>query len=208
MAAIGEAGIVADLVKSGKVTGLSALVTELAGKRVQLIREMNPVTTRFALMHNMGNAAVPPQWQETKKAAQALGVDAVLFDVRSPEDIEKAFRGAAANGVEVIALGIDGLFQAYRGTIIDLARDYKVPVIYSSREFVDEGGLISYGISYRDLYFRAAGFVDKILKGSKPSDLPVEQPTKFEMIVNLKTAKALGFRLRDQFISRADEVIE
>jgi putative ABC transport system substrate-binding protein len=212
MAAIGEplgAGVVADLAKpGGKVTGLSAFVMELAGKRVQLIREINPTTNRFALMHNMGNAAVPPQWEETKKAARALGVEAVLLDVRSPEDIRKAFRGTPGSGIEIITLGIDGLFQANRSTIIGLAGEYNVPVMYSSREFVDEGGLISYGISYPHLYFRAAGFIDKILRGAKAGDLPVEQPAKFEMIINLKTAKSLGFKLQDQFISRADEVIE
>jgi putative ABC transport system substrate-binding protein len=212
MAAIGEpvgAGVVDDLAKpGGKVTGLSAFVMELAGKRVQLIREMNPATDRFALMHNMGNAAVPPQWEETKKAARLLGVDAILLDVRSSEDIEKAFRGTAGSRIEIVTLGVDGLFQANRGKIIGFAREYKVPVVYASREFVDEGGFISYGISYRDLYFRAAGFVDKILKGAKPGDLPVEQPAKFEMIINLKTAKSLGFKLQDHFISRADEVIE
>src|SRR5215210_5146552 len=139
MAAIGEplsAGVVADLASpGGKVTGLSAFVTELAGKRVQLIREINPATDRFALMHNMGNAAVPAQWEETKKAARAFRVDAVLFDVRSLEDIQKAFRGIAGSGIEIITIGIDGLFQANRGRIIGLAREYKVPVIYATREF-------------------------------------------------------------------------
>jgi putative tryptophan/tyrosine transport system substrate-binding protein len=212
MAAIGEplgAGLVADLAKpGGKVTGLSAFVMELAGKRVQLIREMKPATERLALMHNMANAAVPPQWEETKKAAQALRVDAVLLDVRSLGDIQKAFRDAPGSGIEIITVGIEGLFQANRGAIIALAEEHQLPVMYASREFVDEGGLISYGVSYPHLYFRAAGFVDKILKGAKAGDLPVEQPTTFEMIINLKTAKSLGFRLQDQFISRADEVIE
>jgi len=156
----------------------------------------------------MGNAAVPPQWEETKKAARAFRVDAVLLDVRSLEDIQKAFRDIAGSGIEIITIGIDGLFQANRATIIGLAAEYKIPVMYSSREFVDEGGLISYGISYPHLYFRAAGFIDKIIKGAKPGDLPVEQPAKFEMIINLKTAKSLDFQLQDQFISRADEVIE
>jgi putative tryptophan/tyrosine transport system substrate-binding protein len=212
MAAIGEplgVGVVAELSRpGGKVTGLSAFVTELAGKRVELLRELIPGLKRLGFMHNMGNPVVPPQWEETRKAAALLQVDVRLFDIRVPDDIAPAFEAARAERIEALAVGVDGLIQANRRQIIDLAAQHRLPVMYASREFIDDGGLIAYGVSYADLYFRAAALIDKILKGAKPADLPVEQPTKFATIVNLKTAKAIGLDIPESFLFRAEEVIE
>jgi putative ABC transport system substrate-binding protein len=212
MAAIGEPlgmGVVASLARpGGNVTGLSAFVTELAGKRVELVKELRPGRSIAAFFHNMGNPVVPPQWEETKKAAQTLGIEVSLLDVRTRDDIVGAFETATARHVDTLLVGIDGLIQENRQLIADLAAKHRLPAIYPSREFVDAGGLMAYGVSYPDLYFRSASLIDKIFRGAKPGDLPVEQPTKLEFIVNLKAANALGLTVPPLLIARADEVIE
>jgi len=212
MAAIGEPlgmGVVASLARpGGNVTGLSAFVTELAGKRVELVKELRPGPSITAFFHNMGNPVVPPQWEETKKAAQTLGIEVSLLDVRTKDDIPAAFETATARRVDTLLVGIDGLIQENRQLIADLAAKHRLPAIYPSREFIDVGGLMAYGVSYPDLYFRSASLIDKILRGAKPGDLPVEQPTKLEFIVNLKAANALGLTVPPLLIARADEVIE
>ncbi len=212
MAAIGEPlgmGVVASLARpGGNVTGLSAFVTELAGKRVELAKELRSGTSTVALLHNMGNPVVPPQWEETKKAARALGIGAVLLDVRSRDDILRAFETANARHVDTLMVGIDALIQENRQLITDLAAKRGLAAIYASKEFVDIGGLMAYGVSYPDLYFRSATFIDKIFRGANPGDLPVEQPTKLELIVNLQAAKALGLSVPAALLARADEVIE
>jgi putative ABC transport system substrate-binding protein len=212
MAAIGEplgVGVVASLARpGGNVTGLSAFVTELAGKRVELVKELRSGSSTAALLHNMGNPVVPPQWEETKKAAQALGIEAVLLDVRSRDDIVRSFETANAHRVDTLLVGIDALIQENRQLITDLAARHRIAAIYASKEFVDVGGLMAYGVSYPDLYFRSATFIDKIFRGAKPGDLPVEQPTKLELIVNLRAAKALGVNVPPALLARADEVIE
>jgi putative ABC transport system substrate-binding protein len=212
MAAIGEPlgmGVVASLARpGGNVTGLSAFVTELAGKRVELVKELRPGPSIAAFFHNMGNPVVPPQWEETKKAAQTLGIEVTLLDVRTRDDIPAAFETAAARRVDTLLVGIDGLIQENRQLIADLAAKHRLAAIYPSREFVDVGGLMAYGVSYPDLYLRSASLIDKIFRGAKPGDLPVEQPTKLEFIVNLKAASALGLTVPPLLIARADEVIE
>ncbi len=212
MAAIGEPlgmGVVASLARpGGNVTGLSAFVTELAGKRVELAKELRPGSSIAALLHNMGNPVVPPQWEETKKAAQTLGIEVVLLDVRSSDDIVRAFETASARRVNIILVGIDALIQENRQLVVDLAAKRHLAAIYPSREFVEVGGLMTYGVSYPDLYFRSATFIDKIFRGAKPGDLPVEQPTKLELVINLKTAHALGLVVPASLLTRADEVIE
>ncbi len=212
MAAIGEplgVGVVASLARpGGNVTGLSAFVTELAGKRVELAKELWPGSSTVGLLNNMGNPVVPPQWEATKKAAKVLGVEAVLLDIRSRDDIPRAFETANAQHVDTLLVGIEVLIQENRQLITDLAAKHRLPAIYASKEFVDVGGLMSYGVSYPDLYFRSATFIDKIFRGAKPGDLPVEQPTKLELIVNLQAAKALGLAVPAALLSRADEVIE
>jgi putative ABC transport system substrate-binding protein len=212
MAAIGEPlgiGVVASLARpGGNVTGFSAFVTELAGKRVELAKELRPGTSTVGLLNNMGNPVVPPQWEATKKAAKVLGIEAVLLDIRRRDDIPRAFETANAQHVDILLVGIEVLIQENRQLITDLAAKHRLPAIYASKEFVDVGGLMTYGVSYPDLYFRSATLIDKIFRGAKPGDLPVEQPTKLELIVNLKTAKALGVDVPPTLLTRADEVIE
>ena len=212
MAAIGEplgTGVIATLARpGGNITGFSAFVTELAGKRIELMKEVLPLSSRVGFLQDMGNPVSPPQWEATKTAATKLRLTAMLFDIRSEQDIVAAFTMIKDRKVDTLSIGIDALTQAKAGLIIELAGGQKLPTIYPSREFVDTGGLVSYGVSYPDLYFRAAGVIDKIFKGAKPADLPVQQPTKLELVINLKTAKALGLTLPPQIVARADEVIE
>src|SRR5215213_5809731 len=212
MAAIGEPlgmGVVASLARpGGNVTGLSGFVTELAGKRVELLRELRQGDTVTAFLANMGNPVVPQQWEETKKAAQSLGIAVTLLDVRARDDIQRAFETARARQVDTMLVGIDGLIQENRPLIIDLASQRRLPSIYPSREFVEAGGLMAYGVSYPDLYFRSASLIDKIFRGAKAGELPVEQPTKLELVINLRVAKALDLSVPSTLLARADEVIE
>jgi putative tryptophan/tyrosine transport system substrate-binding protein len=212
MAAIGEplgTGVVASLARpGGNVTGLSGFVTELAGKRVELLKELRPGTSIAAFFSNMANPVVPPQWEVTSKAAQALGIEVSLLDVRSAEEIPAAFQTAVARRVEALLFGIEAVVQANRQLIAELAAKHRLLSIYPSREFVEAGGLVAYGVSYPDLYFRSAFLIDKIFRGAKPGDLPVEQPTKLEFIINLTAAKAIGLEVSPLLIARADEVIE
>jgi len=212
MAAIGEplgTGVVASLARpGGNVTGLSGFVTELAGKRVELLKELRPGTSIAAFFSNMANPVVPPQWEVTQRAAQALGIEVSLLDVRSTDDIPPAFETAMARRVEALLFGIEAVVQANRQLIADLAAKHRLLSIYPSREFVEAGGLVAYGVSYPDLYFRSAFLIDKIFRGAKPGDLPVEQPTKLEFIINLKAAKTIGLTVPPLLIARADDVIE
>jgi putative tryptophan/tyrosine transport system substrate-binding protein len=192
----------------GNITGMTTFSTELMAKRIEILRELVPSASRVALLHNMSNPAVPPEWAETERAAQALGLEAELLDVRSEADLGGAFELAVQHHVDALAIGADGLTQLHQHTIVALAAHNKLPAIYPSREFVDTGGLVTYAVNYPDLYFRFARFIDMIFKGAKPGDLPVEQPTKFELVINLKTAKALGLTIPPTLLARADEVIE
>jgi putative ABC transport system substrate-binding protein len=156
----------------------------------------------------MGNPVVPQQWEETKKAAQKLGIQVVLLDVRTENDIPAAFEMAKARDVNTLLVGIDGLIQEHGQLITNLAAKHRLAAIYPSKEFVDVGGLMAYGVSYPDLYFRSASFIDRIFRGAKAGDLPVEQPTKLELIINLKAAKELDLNVPPTLLSRADQVIE
>jgi putative ABC transport system substrate-binding protein len=212
MAAIGEpveTGMVVSLAHpGGNVTGLSAFVTELTAKRIEIMREIAPRISRIALLDNMSNGSVPAQWEELKTAALALGIQPQLLDVRKPDDIEPAFAAAVAQQADALAVGNDSVVIANRVRVAALAERHRLPAIYATREFVDVGGLLSYASHYPDLYRRAASYADKIFKGAKPADLPVEQPSKFELVINLKTAKALGITIPPTLLARADEVIE
>jgi putative tryptophan/tyrosine transport system substrate-binding protein len=212
MAASGDpllSGVVAGLARpGGNVTGLSAIVVEVTGKRLQLLREVVPGVSRIASLLDMGNPNNALQWKETEIVAQSLGVQPQLLDVRKPGDFGGAFDAAIRQRAGAMVVGIDALTQANHRLIIDLAAKHRLPAIYATREFVDAGGLVAYGVSYPHLYHRAATYVDKILKGAKPADLPVEQPTKFEFAINLKTAKALGLTIPPSVLARADQVIE
>ena len=212
MAAVGEpveTGLAQSLARpGGNVTGLSAFVTQLAQKRIELLKELAPRIARIAYMGNMSNLSVPPQWDETKLAAQALGLSALMFDVRKPEDIAPSFDAMVAKRVDALTVGNDSVIIASRQQVTALAAKHRLPIIYASREYVDAGGLISYAAHYPDLYRRAAGYVDKIFKGAKPAELPIEQPTRLEIVVNLNVAKTLGLTVPPDMLARADEVIE
>jgi ABC-type uncharacterized transport system substrate-binding protein len=192
----------------GNITGVTTFSTELTAKRIELLKELVPNLSRVALLHNMGNPAVPPEWEETKTAARSLGLQAEILDVRGQGDIGRAFELAVRQHVDALVIGADGLTQMHQQTIIDLVARNRLPAVYPAREFVEAGGLIAYAVNYPDLYFRLASFVDKIFKGAKPAELPVEQPTKFELVINLKTAKALGLTIPQSLLLRADEVIQ
>jgi len=210
MAAVGEPlMVVASLAHpGGNITGLSGYSTDLEAKRAQLIKELVPDAVRIAGLYNMSNPVVPPQWNQRQTAAQKLGIEPQLLDVRRPEDIAPAFDAASGQHAGALMVGVDALTQENRTLIAELAADHRLPAIYVSKEYVDAGGLIAYGPSYPDLYRRAAIYVDKILRGASPSDLPIEQPTKFELIINLKAAKALGLTIPATLLATADEVIE
>jgi putative ABC transport system substrate-binding protein len=210
MAAIGEPLlVVASIARpGGNITGLSAFVNDLMGKRTELLRDMLAGLSWVGALLNMSNRSQPPQWTEIQNTARTNGVETQLFGVRSAADLATAIDDASKHKTGAIVVGIDTLTQSNQRIIIELAAKHRVPAIYPSREFVDAGGLISFGVNYPDLYRRAAIFVDKIFKGAKPSELPVEQPTKFELVVNLKTAKAIGLTVPPMLLARADDVIE
>jgi putative ABC transport system substrate-binding protein len=202
-------GLVTSLARpGGNITGLSAIVGELSPKRLELIREIVPGLARIAVLANTSNDAVRRDWARIETAARSLGVQSQLLDLRESDALGPTFDDASARRADALVVVIDAITQANQQRIVDLAMKHRLPAIYSSREFVDAGGLISYGVSYPDLYRRAATYVDKILKGTKPADLPVVQPTKFELVINLKTAKALGLTIPDRLLTLADEVIE
>jgi len=210
MATMGDPrAIVASFARpGGNITGVTTFSTELTAKRIELLKELVPNLARVALLHNMGNPAAPPEWDETKAAARSLGLQPELLDVRSQGDLRHAFERAVRQHVDAFLIGADGLTQMHQHTIIDLVARSGLPAAFPAREFVEAGGLIAYAVNYPDLYYRFASFVDKIFKGAKPGDLPVEQPTKFELAVNLKTAKALSLKIPQSVLLRADRLIE
>jgi putative ABC transport system substrate-binding protein len=202
-------GAVASLAQPGKnVTGLSAFTTELESKRVEILREILPELKRLAALYNMSNPVSKARWDSLNEAARNLRIEARLLDVQKIEDLEAAFRRAVEQHADALIVENDGLIHANRRLIANLAIEHKIPAMYATRELVDEGGLISYSVDYADLYFRAATFVGKIFAGAKPADLPVEQPTKFELVVNLKAARSINLALSESFLLRVDKVIE
>ncbi len=204
-----RAGIVASLAQPGaNVTGLSALATDVQGKQLELLREMVPYIARVAFLFNMSNPVLQAQWKEAEPTARSMGLRSHLLDVRTVRDLEPAFDATARQRADAVIVGIDALTQAHRGQIVGALAKRHLPAISREREFVDAGGLMSYGIHYADSYRRAATYVDKILRGAKPADLPVEQPTKLELAINLRTAKALGLTIPPSVLVRADQIIE
>ena len=192
----------------GNITGVTTFSTELSAKRVEILKELVPSLSRVGLLHNMGNPAVPPEWEETQRAARLLGLQAELLDVRSQADLARAFQLAIQQDVHGLVIGADGLIQLHQQPILEFVARNRLPAVYPARDYVSAGGLIAYGVNYPDLYYRFASLVDKIFKGTKPSEIPVEQPTRFEMVINLKTAQTLGLTVPESLIARADEVIE
>jgi len=201
-------GLVASLAKPGaNVTGLSLQATNLAGKRLELLREVVPQLRRLAIIFNVGNAQPVLEMGETQAAARMLGLDVAPLVIQRAEDIAPAFEGVKAKA-DALYVAIDQLMVANLTRILDLALGTRLPTVFSTRDFVRAGGFMSYGPNYSDLFWRSADYVDKILRGTKPGDIPVEQPTKFELVISLKTAKALGMTIPESFLLRADEVIE
>jgi putative ABC transport system substrate-binding protein len=160
------------------------------------------------VVQNLSNTTLVTQRKQIELAARSFGFQPQFLDVRKPEDLGRAFDIAIKQRADAVHVGLDSLTQTNLGRIVDLAAKHRLPSIYSSRDFVDAGGLMAYGVSYPEAYRRAASYVDKIFKGAKPGDLPVEQSTKFEFVINLKTAKALGLTIPPSLLGRADEVIE
>jgi len=212
MAASGDplgAGLVAGLARpGGNVTGLSALTTEVSGKRLQLLKEAIPGSQRIAALLDMSNPTLATQWRAIDQTARSMGLLPQLVDVRKAEDLGAAFDAAVKQRADAAIVGLGAVMQNNVGLIVSLAAERRLPAVYPSRDFVNAGGLIAYGVSYPDSYRRAATYVDRILKGAKPGDLPVEQATKLELVINVKTAKALGLTIPPSLLLRADELIE
>jgi putative tryptophan/tyrosine transport system substrate-binding protein len=201
-------GLVASLARpGGNVTGLSMQSTDLAGKRLALLREVVPGLRRLAIMANVEYPAAVQEMGEIQAAAGTLGLDVPTFEIRRAEDIAPAFEALKGRAEALYVVG-DALVFTHRVRINTLALAARLPTIFFLREYVEAGGLMSYGPNFPDLFRRAADYVDKILRGAKPGDIPVEQPTKFDLIINLTTAKALGLSIPESFLVRADEVIE
>jgi putative tryptophan/tyrosine transport system substrate-binding protein len=202
-------GLVESLARpGGNVTGLSQMTVELAGKRLELLKEMVPKLSRVAVLWNPQSASATLNWKENQQPARQLGIQLQSLEVRSPNELDQAFEAATRARAGALAILPDPVISTNLKRIVDFAAKSRLPSIYQWSEFADAGGLVTYGPDRADLFRRAATYVDKILKGTKPGDLPVDQPTKFELVVNLKTAKALGITIPQSVLLRAGRVIE
>jgi putative ABC transport system substrate-binding protein len=200
--------LVASLARPGEnVTGLVTMSPELSGKRLELLREAFPNISRVALFWNSTNPEQEPQIKEIKVAAQTLGIQLQILEVRETNDFDKVFSAITKQRADALLTLPDPLSVNQARRIADFAAKHRLPAMYPRMEFVDAGGLMAYGPSYNDLFRRAATYVDKILKGAKPADLPVEQPKKFEFIINLKAARQIGLTIPPNVLARADRVI-
>jgi putative ABC transport system substrate-binding protein len=202
------AGFAASLARpGGRVTGLAVQFEDLASKQLQILKETVPKVVHIAILHH----TTPPNLvvlKASQAGAQALGLKARVFEIRDVPDLEGAFRTAKANRADAMYVLPSPTFNQHRARLGELALKHRLPGIYETKEYVDAGGLMSYGPNFPDLFRRSASYVDRILKGAKPGDLPIEQPTKFELVINLKTAKALGLTIPPSVLARADQVIE
>jgi ABC-type uncharacterized transport system substrate-binding protein len=212
MIAVGEpvaTGLVASLARpGGNVTGFATLYDELPGKWVELLKETLPTVSRVAVLWDRAGGE-PRQVKTSEIAARSLGVRLQVLEVARPDDFGTAFTEAQKNHAEALVVLSSAFFFAHRTRLVELAAKHRLPAMYHQKEFVvSSGGLMSYGPDFHDLFRRAAIYVDRILRGAKPADLPVERPTKFELIINLKTAKALGLTIPQSVLLRADEIIQ
>ena len=204
-----EIKVVASLASTdSKVTGLTSNVNELGAKRMELLKALVPSMTRIGALTNQDNPASLASWKVIEAAAPGLNLQPVMIDVRTPEDMSAAIEGAAKQRIDGLIVGVESLTQANRSLIIEFTARHRLPAVYASRVFVEAGGLLSYGVSYPNLYYRAAAYVDKILKGARPADLPMERPTKFELIINRKAARALDIVIPPDLFLRSDELID
>jgi ABC-type uncharacterized transport system substrate-binding protein len=202
-------GLVMSLARpGGNVTGMSFVATELGDKRVQILKELVPHATQMAFL---GNSAIPTDrlaFEQMKVAGQTIGVTVEFVNAPTSNDLESAFAEMARMRLDAVSVSAGAAYTEHGPLIASLAARHRLPASFLRREYVDVGGLVSYGPSFGDLFRRTASYVGKILKGAKPADLPVEQPTKFELVINLKTAQALGLEVPPTLLARADEVIE
>ena len=204
-----EIGLVAALSTPGaNITGVTSNNPELSAKRVSLLKEAVPAASRLAVLANPEFKITPSMVAETGLAARALGVDVKVVELRRREDLAKAFETMTAAKVNALVVLVDPMFIAERRRIAELALSSRIPAMYHLRQFVEAGGLISYGVEYTEAFQQGAVLVDKVLKGAKPADLPVEQPWRFALTINLRTAKALGLTIPPSLLQRADQVIE
>ena len=202
-------GFVASLARpGGNITGLASLAPEIGGKQLELLKEIVPRLSRVAVLGTSTQPGNAQSLREAEVAAQALAVKLQYLDVLSAKDIEPVFRTASNGRAEAVLVLRASIFFSHRKQIVDLAAKRQLPAMYYTTEYVEEGGLMTYGVSITDLFRRAATYVDKILKGAKPAELPIEQPTKFELVVNLKTAKRIGLTIPPNVLARADKVIK
>jgi putative ABC transport system substrate-binding protein len=212
MVAVGDpiaAGFIASLARpGGNITGASLLATELTAKRLQLLKEVLPALTRLAVLWSAANASVVQKLKQIQAAAPQLGVQLHTFELRVPDDLDKGFESAVQVGAQAIMTTEDAIQITYRDRVVELGRRHKMPVASEFGEFAQAGTLMSFGPSILDQFRNAASYVDKLFKGARPGDLPVEQATRFELVINLKTAKALGLTIPQTLLLRADQVIE
>ena len=201
-------GFVASLARpGGNITGLATLAPEISGKRLEVLKEIVPKLSRVAVFGTSSNPGDAQALKETEAAAREFGLFLEHFDVRKPEEIQPTFHAAVNRHADAALVLVSVVLNSYRKQVVELAIKNRLPMIYPIGDFVEAGGLMSYGVSFVDLHRRAAIYVDKILKGAKPADLPIEQPTKFELVVNLKTAKQIGLTIPPNVLARADKVI-
>ena len=202
-------GLVTSLARpGGNVTGLSLMAPELVGKQLEIVKEVVPMVSRVALLGNPANAGNAPQVRYAQDAARTLEVRLQTVEARGPGDIERAFAAMTRERAGAVIVLVDAMLVDHRIRIADLAAKHRLPSVYGLRDHAEAGGLLVYGGRDRDRFRRAATYVDRILKGAKPGDLPIEQPAKFELVINLKTAKALGLTIPQALLQRADQVIE
>jgi putative ABC transport system substrate-binding protein len=202
-------GFVGSLARpGGNITGIAGLGVEVSGKRLELLKEVVPTLSRIAALYNAANTAGAPFLQATQAAAQALGVELHVLEVRTSDEFEGAFAAATRGRAEALIVMPDAFLADHLTRIVDLAQRHQLPGMYPDREYVEAGGLMVYNALIADRNHRAAAYVDKILKGAKPADLPVEQPTKFTLVINLKAAKAIGLTIPPTLLFQADEVIK
>ena len=202
-------GFVASLAQpGGNITGLATLSPEMGGKLLELLKEILPRLSRLAVLGNSTTPGDAQALKETELAAESFKVKLQYLEIRNPNDIDTAFRAATRDPADALLVLGNPVLNAHRKQIVELAVKHRLPATYARPEFIDAGGLMYYGTNYNDLFRRAATYVDRILKGAKPADLPVEQPTKFELIINLKAAKQIGLTIPPNVLARADKVIK